>query len=162
MGSGQRPSAVNGLKSWYSHTERDFFSQVLPFYTHSICFLILFPYFQLGFLHHLSLSKLIDYDTPIQWNIFLLCPFTRTPPDLFSQLYLLVNYDRTLGIWLRSLPNVDIIRRAKAQEQTVKMYKKGKEKQGSVKSMAPWSSHCSENLAYRIKWCCCAKRNRCV
>ena len=104
MGSGQRPSAVNGLKSWYSHTERDFFSQVLPFYTHSICFLILFPYFLLGFLHHLSLSKLIDYGTPTQWNIFLLCLFTRTPSVLFLQIYLLVNYDRSLGMtWEASL-----------------------------------------------------------
>ena len=40
MGSGQRPSAVNGLKSWYSHAEGDFFSQVLPFYTYCICFLL--------------------------------------------------------------------------------------------------------------------------
>ena len=68
-----------------------------------------------------------------------------------------------LNSWyeLRSLPIVDIIRRAKAQEQTVKMYKKGKEKQGSVKSMEPWSSHCNRNSANRIKCCYCAKRNRC-
>ena len=58
-------------------------------------FLIFFWVFSTIFLCQNWLTTVLQHNEIFFSSAYL---FTRTPPNLFSQLFLLVNYDRTLGI----------------------------------------------------------------